>query len=202
MKLSITNNFPAVAAAMDRLDQQVRMQASVSAVNKTLDQARTQMARAIVQRFNLPSATVKDQLKVRGAMSGRGKLSIEGSLVGGDGRRKSLNMIRFMEKKTTMAQAKRRAKAGTLDQLFVQVRKDKPAKALEGAFIGNQGRTIFRREGKDRLSLKPVQVIDVQQMFTTKAINAAVQQFIFDKFPVIFEREASYFTQRAFGGRK
>ena len=87
MKLSIKSNFPDVAAALSRLDEKVRTQAAVSAVNKTLDQARTQMARAIVQRFNLPVATVKEQLKVRGAMSSRGKLSIEGSLVGGDGRR-------------------------------------------------------------------------------------------------------------------
>ena len=42
----------------------------------------------------------------------------------------------------------------------------------------------------------------MQQMFTTRTVNAAVQQFIREKFPVIFEHEAAYFTQRAFGGGK
>lgn len=200
MKISVTTNFPDIERAMSRLDEQVRNRAAVSAVNKMLDQARTQMARAITQRFNIPSAVVKESLRVRGAVNQRGRLAIEGALVGGDGRRRSLNMIRFMERKVSLAQAKRRAKAGTLESIYVQVRKDKAARPLDGAFIGNKGRTIFRREGRDRLSLKPVQVIDVQQMFNTKAINAQVVQLINDKFAAIFKHEAEYFTSKKFGG--
>jgi len=56
-----------------------------------------------------------------------------------------------------------------------------------GAFIGNAGRTVFRRtgeaniiatkgmhKGKSREPIESVQVIDVPQMFNTRVINQAV----------------------------
>lgn len=196
MQLTVTHNFPQVKAALDRMEREVMGKAVASAMNKTIDQAKTQMAREITARYAVSSAYVKERLRVRAASTKGGMYSLEATLIGGDGRRRSANIIAFVEKKTTLAQARKRAKAGTLQQLYVRVKKGGPAKPLRGAFIGNKGRTVFERTGKDRLPIRPVQVIDVAQMFNTKTINAAVVDFINTKFPQVFEREARYFLGR------
>lgn len=202
MKLSVSHNFPEIQAALNQLDADIRQRASVSAINKTVDQAKTKMAQSITAEFALPSAYVKDRLKVVGASFKGGMLNIEARLVGGDGRRRSANIIGFVEKKTTMAQARRRSRDGTLQQLYVKVKKTGPAKPLPGAFIGNMGRTVFERVGDARTPIRPVQVIDVPQMFNTKRINASVLEVINTKFPEIFQHEVSYFTQRFMSGKR
>jgi len=202
MKLSVSHNFPEIQAALNQLDADIRQRASVSAINKTVDQAKTKMAQSITAEFALPSAYVKDRLKGVGASFKGGMLNIGARLVGGDGRRRSANIIGFVEKKTTMAQARRRSKDGTLHQLYVKVKKTGPAKPLPGAFIGNKGRTVFERVGDARTPIRPVQVIDVPQMFNTKRINASVLEVINTKFPEIFQHEVSYFTQRFMSGKR
>jgi hypothetical protein len=208
MQLSIKTNFPAVQAALDRLQADVRDRALASAMNKTIDQARTGMVREITSEFNVKAAYVRERLRVRRA-SAKGRFAIEASLIGGKGGRgRSANIIAFVEGVVSLAEGKRRAKAGTQNQLHVKVKKGGAKKPLKGAFIGNKGRTVFERvEGQQMSSrpgplnkhsqaIRPVQVIDVAQMFNTKRINAKVVQLMRDKFPAIFTREARFYTDR------
>lgn len=196
MLITIKHNFPEVQRAIDRLSEDVRGPALASAINKTLDQAKTAMVRGITAEFNVTAAYVRERLRVRRASARQGLFAIEGSLVGGDGRRRSANIIRFVENKVSLAEAKRRGKAGTLSQLYVKVKRTSPAKPLKGAFIGNKGRTVFRRVGPARLPIEPVQVIDIAQMFNTRRINSVVVAAMKAKFPAIFEREARFYTNR------
>jgi hypothetical protein len=196
VQLTIKTNFPKVQRALDSLQAGVRGPALRSAVNKTLDQAKTQMIRAITAEFNVTAAYVRDRLRVRRATT-KGGFSISGSLIGGNRNgKRAANIIVFVEKKTSLAEGRRRRKAGTLNQLFVKVKRNGPPKALPGAFIANQGRTVFRRVGKSRLPIEPVQVIDVPQMFNTKRINEVVVKAMLDKFPEVFSREARFYTDR------
>ncbi|MCL5459996.1 hypothetical protein M3M33_15265, partial [Loigolactobacillus coryniformis] len=64
--------------------------------------------------------------------------------------------------------------------------------SINGAFIGNQGRTVFRRVGNKRLPIEGVSTIDVPQMFNTRRINAAVVAAMRAKFPAIFQRELTF----------
>lgn len=194
MKLTLTHNFPELKAKLEAMNQEIKAKVIASAINKTLDQAKTQMARQITSTYALPSAYVKDRLRVRGASPKGGMLKIEATLIGGDGRRRAANIIMFAEKFTTLAQARKRSKRGTLQQLYVKVKRTGPAKPLPGAF--NKGRTVFERVGKSRLPIRPVQVIDVPQMFTSKAISNAVLAFIDTKFPEVFERESRYYLAK------
>ena len=196
MKLSITTNFPAVQRKLEQLRSDIAGKALVSAMNKTIDQAKTQMSREITAEFNVKSAYVKDRLRVRPASLKAGALRLEASLIGGDGKRRSANIIAFVERKVSLAEGRRRMKAGTLNQLFVKVKRTGATKPLGPAFIGNKGRTVFVRQGKDRLPIKPVQVIDVAQMFNVKKINRAVVASMTEKFPAIFEREARFYLDR------
>jgi len=195
MQLTIETNFPQVEAQLKRLREDIGKRTLASAINKTIDQAKVQMQREIAAEFNVTSGFVRERLRVRRA-SAKG-LTIEAELIGGRGdRRRAMNIIHFVEKSVSLATARRRAKAGTLKTLHVKVKRKGGSKPLAGAFIGNKGRTVFEREGDARLPIRPVQVIDVPQMFNTRRINQAVVAKILAKFPELFEREARFYTER------
>jgi hypothetical protein len=201
MQLTIKTDFAGVETALKRLQDDIGKRALASAMNKTVDLARTQMTREIAGEFNVTSGYVRERLRVRRAAA-KG-LVLEAALIGGKGgRRRSANIIAFVEKSVSLAQARKRAKAGTLDQLFVKVKRRGGKKPLRGAFIGNKGRTVFERVGKERLPIKPVQTIDVAQMFNTRKINAAVVRMIRQRFPEVFEREARFYVDRFNRGGK
>ena len=80
--------------------------------------------------------------------------------------------------------------------LSVKIRRNGGRKVLKQGFIGNKGRTAFERVGKARLPIKPLQTIDVPQMFNTKRINAKVVALIRERFPAIAEREVRFYLQR------
>lgn len=201
MQLTIKADFAGVESALKRLQDDIGKRALASAMNKTVDLARTQMTREITSEFNITSGYVRERLRVRRAAA-KG-LVLEAALIGGKGgRRRSANIIAFVEKSVSLAQARKRAKAGTLDQLFVKVKRRGGKKPLRGAFIGNKGRTVFERVGKERLPIKPVQTIDVAQMFNTRKINAAVVRMIRQRFPEVFEREARFYVDRFNRGGK
>lgn len=196
MEIAIRTNFPKVQRKLDALQKDVAARALASAVNKTLDRAKTAMVREIAAEFVVKQAYVRERLRIRRATRKGGLYAIEGALIGGGNRGRSANIIAFVEKSVTLAEAKRRAKAGTQNQLFVRIKRGAGRKPLKGAFIGNKGRTVFQRVGKSRLPIEPVQTIDVAQMFNTKRINAAVIKAVRDVFPAIFDREAAFFVQR------
>ena len=74
-------------------------------------------------------------------------------------------------------------------ELRFQVKRSGGKKLIKGAFIGNQGRTVFIREGKQRLPLKALNTIDVPNMFNTKRINEVVRKAMVARFPSAFQRE-------------
>lgn len=196
MKIDIKTNFPEVQRRIKALADDVAGKATARAMNRTIEQARTQMIREITAEYNVTSAYVRERVAIRRAVFGQGAFRMEAALVGGSNRGRSANLIRFVEKSVSLAQARKRAKAGTLDQLRFQIRKTGGKKVITGAFIGNKGRTVFIRTTDKRLPIKALSTIDVGQMFNQKRINARVVASIREKFPAIFEREASYFLSR------
>lgn len=208
MKIDIKHNFAAVEAKVRGMQEDIGKRALASAMNKSIEQARTQMTREIAGEFNVTAGFVRERLRIRRASARRG-LRLEAELIGGrSDRRRSMNIIHFVERSTTLAAARRRAKAGTLKQLFVKIKRKGAARPLEGAFIGNKGRTVFERVpdkqmasragplNKHTQAIAPVQVIDVAQMFNTRRINRVVVAKLVAEFPRIFDSEARYFIQR------
>jgi cation transport regulator ChaB len=196
MQISIKTNFPEVQRKLATLHQDIRTKALASAVNKTMEQAKTQMIREITSEYNVSSAYVRERLRIRRATFSAGAFGIEAALIGGDGKRRAANVIRFTEKVVSLAQARKRGKAGTLGELRFKIRKSGGKQLIKGAFIGNRGRTVFVRTGNARLPIKAVSTIDVPQMFNQKKINARVVATINAKFPELFERESKFYISR------
>lgn len=196
MKLDIKTNFPEVQRSLRQLRSDIGGRAMVSALNKTMAQAQTQMGREITSEYRVSSAYVRERLRLKRASFRDGQLSFTAELIGGNGKKRAANMIAFLERSVTLAQARKRGKEGTLNQLRFQVRKAGGKKVITGAFIGNKGRTVFVRTSKGRLPIKAVSTIDVASMFNQKRINRAVVGAIQARFPSIFEREARFYVSK------
>lgn len=183
MKLSITTNFADVAKRLKELHKDVATQATARAVNRTMEQAKTAMSREIRAEFMLPAAKVNQALRITKAVARGGLFQIEARLESPTTRGRSLNLMNFSARQT---------KKG----VTIKIKRNGGRKLIPGAFIANKGRTVFIREGKQRLPIKALQTIDVAQMFNTRRINEKVVQVIRDRFPGIFEREAKFYTDR------
>lgn len=196
MDIRIELKLGGLVREVDQLRGDVRERAAVSAVNKAVDKGKTRMTREISREFNVSQADVRDRLRIHKAKFVGGKAVIQATLDGSNGKKRSMNLIAFVEKKVTLAEAKRRAKSGTLDQLRFQIKRKGQPVIIPGAFIANKGRTVFVREGKARLPIKALSTIAIPQMFTTRRLNTVVVDAMQRDFPGIFEHEVKYFTDR------
>ena len=210
MQISIKTNFPDVQRQMNTMRKDIANQAMASALNKTMALAKTAMSREIRAEFNMSASTVGAALQVNRARASGGRVHLEASLESPSKRGRSLNLINFMERSVSMAQAKKRKAAGeggvfmlrnggynkSALALRFKIKRQGQKKMVKGAFIGNAGRTVFIRTGDKRLPIKALQTIDVAGMFNTKRVNARVMQMIKDRFPDLFVNEARFFTDR------
>jgi hypothetical protein len=196
VQVVVKTNFGGVLAALDLLHADVVERAAVSAINKTLAKSKTNMARVIAREFKVTYGYVSQRLNIQRAKFVAGKALIAGALDGSNGRKRAANLIAFVEKSVSLAQAKKRAKAGDLSLLRFQIKRSGGQVTIPGAFIGNKGRTVFMRTGKARLPIVPVQTIGIPQMFNTKRLNRIVVEAMRDDFPEIFAHEQEYYTAR------
>lgn len=216
--MNLSHNLPDVSRSLRGLREDIRNKAAARALNRTVEQARTAMSREIRAEFNMTAGEVNQALKIRKAAPSTGAFFLTAELSSPTKRGRSLNLIRFVERFTTLAQYRKRVKAGEGGtqilrnggvvqkalQLRLKIKKRGQATTIKGAFIGNKGRTVFIREGDKRLPIKALQTIDVAQMFNTRRIRDAVLKHVDQIYPRILGREIKFYTDRfnASGARK
>ena len=167
--VSVKADIARFQSKMDQLQADLQRVAIVTAVNKTAEQAKTAAVRDITKTFNLTASMARDRIRVRRASKKFDAITAE--LIGTQ--RRSMNLIRFDEKSVTLAEARRRRVAGNIASVFVKVLKGGkvvPVKGKHGygGFIGNNGRTLFEREGKARLPIVPIRTVDIPQLMVSK----------------------------------
>lgn len=207
--INLKTNFPEVIAKMNRLGaDEIGSKALVSAMNKTLEQGRTAMTRAITREFVIKASDVRDQIRIDKARFSKAGLKLVATLEAFGKRRghRSRNVMLFGARQVVGRKKKRvRFQIGgkwvTKDVpvgggVSVRIKRNEGRKLIKGAFIANKGRTVFtRREGRGK-QIFAVETIDIPQMFNTRRINKQVIEFIETRFPVIFNNEARYFINR------
>lgn len=198
IQIDVRNNFPDVQRKLRSLRDDIGQRAVAAALNKTADKAKTAMVRQITSEYVIKASDVRPRLNVRRASASNLQVVAVLEALPGSRRGRSLNVIHFMERSVTLAEARRRAKAGTLNQLRFQFRRGQGRKIIPGAFVvtHNRGTFVAQRVGKKRLPIKSVQVIDVPQMFNAKRINQKVVQVIEREFPIEFDRATRVFVER------
>ena len=175
-------------AAMPR---EVRDKAIRPALNKVAAKAQAEIARTIPEEFAVKAAEVRSAISLRQARGDDLQAVID---VFGSARRKgrSLNLVHFLAAINKMKTRGSKAKAGELKKLEQQlgflIKKGGGLKGIEGAFLGNKGRTVFQRVGNGRLPIKPVQVIGYSQMFNSRKINGRVMDKVRRELPVEIDR--------------
>ena len=165
------------------------------AINKVADKAKAEINRAIPEEYNVKASEVRNAVTLRRAQSGRLEAVIE---VFGSARKRgrSLNLIHFLQTvvqagqqiKLRGAKGKKSELAALQQQLGFLIKRGGGLKKIEGAFVGNKGRTIFRRVGQARLPIEPLQVIGFSQMFKSRKIERRIMDKIYAEFPVEVDR--------------
>lgn len=193
--ISVATNVEEIKRKLAAKQKEVAA-AALRAVSRTGEGARTQAIATISSEYRVTRAFVRERTALRKA-SRSGPHAFSATLIGNlSGRNKrSLNMIHFAMQKLTRAEvaAWRREASGKLTrpQIPFQVKRGGGRITVKGAFIG-YGQAVFKRVGKERLPIEPVQTINVAQMFTSKKVHGHVTKWIRDNFPRIFEAELKY----------
>ena len=188
-------NVGDVKARLAKQAQGVRDKAIGPAINKVAEKARAEINRAIPQEFAVKASEVRNAITLRKARAGNLEARIE--IFGSTRKRgRSLNLIHFLAAVQAAGQsvnvrgsrASKRSLSGLGGQLGFLIKRAGGLKKLEGAFVGNKGRTIFRRTGSARLPIEPLQVIGFSQMFSSRRISGRILAKINAELPVEIDR--------------
>jgi hypothetical protein len=192
-----------VQRKLDGMRRDMRAKVLQPAINKVAEKARAEINRAIPEEFNVKASEVRNAIDLRRARSGslEAVLTIFGSKTK---RGRSLNLIHFLAAvqaagraiKVRGAKGKKSELAALQKQLGFLIKKGGGLKKIQGAFVGNKGRTIFIREGRERLPIKPLQVIGFSQMFNSKRINQRVMDKVRQELPVEVDRAIKLLLER------
>lgn len=127
--------------------------ASSRALNRAISSARTVAVRDLSKATGIrPQRAIRDKLKLRNARPSRLIAEI-GAIP------YTPNLARFTARQT---------RAGVSASAWGK------RKVYRGTFLGNQGRTVFKRVGKDRLPIKPVHGPRLHKHFVAKALTDAM----------------------------
>ncbi len=198
LDVSVRFNLEGPRTALNNLKKGIGDRAVLSILNKTTAQAKTRMSQAIRAEYNISAALVNERLRIRRATR-KDIVTFSATLIGNPetgGGKRSMNLVHFLEA-NAQAKAFKRGKGWRLDELRFKVRKTGGKQTLPGAFVGNNGRTVFIRTGKARLPIKAVRTIGVPQMFNTRRNIASVTSWIRANLPRIAASELAYYARSA-----
>lgn len=161
IKIDIRTQMRAIERSLDALASSAKERVVAAALNKVAEKAKAEMRRQITAEFAIKASDVRSQVRIKKTSAKGGQLWVEIEAFPKNRGKRSRNVIAFGAKQTKQG-------------VTVRIKKSGGRKLIRHAFIGNQGRTVFVREGKSRLPIKPFETIDAPQMFNTRRINANV----------------------------
>lgn len=188
-----------VKRKLSAMPGEIRDKAVRPALNKVAEKAKSEIARAIPEEFAVKADEVRSAIDLRRAAGENLAAVIE---VWGSSKKRgrSLNLIHFLAsiagQKTRGSGAKAREAKKLQQQLGFIIKRGGGLKGIKGAFLGNNGRTIFERVGKGRLPIRPVQVIGYAQMFNSRRINRRVLDKVRAELPVEIDRAMAMLKAR------
>lgn len=182
MKIKVeVRGMEEVQRRLRNLSREMQGKALQPAINKVAEKARAEINRAIPGEFAVKASEVRQAIEIRKA--GAGRLEAVVSIFGSRNKRgRSMNLIHFLAAvqgagramKVRGAKGKKAELAALERQLGFIIKRGGGLKKIEGAFVGNKGRTIFRRAGRERLPIEPLRVIGFAQMFNSRRISERV----------------------------
>ena len=189
MRVDVRNGWADLGKQIDALSDTVRNKVVPRTLNKVVEGARGRMATEISAEFMITKREANENLVVRKATFKAGRFFMQAVLASPSGKRgRGFNLIRFVR-------GKRIVGGWNKAPLKFKIKRAGGTVSINGAFIGNQGRTVFRRVGNKRLPIESVSTIDVPQMFNTRKVSAKVVAYINERVPVVFAQELKFATR-------
>lgn len=196
--------IPEIQRRLRTMGSDLADRAASAALNKVGGKGKAEMNRAITDEYNIKRAEVSAKLRLSRASRNDLVVVLDPFAGGKPGR--ALNLIHFLDKKETVRAARKAQRAGKkgtqkiggreMPILYFKIKKNGPAKPIPGAFLGNQGRTVFIRKGNSRVPIEALSTVGVPQMFNARKINARVMARINAELPVEFDRAIKMVTER------
>ena len=166
MQIRISVDLDGAMKVLDDLERKYVPQAASAAINRVATSARAEAVREIARKTGLTQAEVRKHVDIVTANRG----NLEATIVA---KAWSPNLIRYKARQTPQ---------GVVASPWRNKRTHK------GTFIGNQGRTVFVRQGKARLPLKPVRGPSVRKEFLQGYAIKAMEKKVAERFGLEFDR--------------
>ena len=167
IKFDVRTDINAVRKQFKDKEKQINLAASF-ALNRAISSARTVATREISKRTGIkPQSAVRDRLHLRKA-----KPTFLIAEIAAE--RYTPNLIRFNARQT---------KGGVSANAWGK------RKRYKHTFIGNDGRTVFKRVGKARLPLKAVYGPRLAKSFVEREVTKAMDAVAATRFHTEFQRE-------------
>jgi len=148
--------------------------AATRSLNRTNDQVATIARRLIAKEMGIPVKAVRaGMFKFKATRQRLGAATVA--------RGRPLNLARFKARQT-----KRGVSASAWGK----------RKVYKGAFIANQGRTVFKRTSKQRLPIRPVWGPSIPKTMLKAAIIKAMQQHARNQWQKNFARDMQFYLDR------
>lgn len=174
MQIILSTNFPDLVNNLKQLPEKIQKKILVPALKDVSKLGRTQMIRGITQEFNIDRSTVSQSFSIRVSKDptfNSTGVAYQSTITASSGRKRAFNIIRFIEKRITLTQGRKRKKSGTQRQLHVKVLKAGGFKSLgKNAFIFKNGKIVFRRIPGTK-KIEPISTIGISQMFNTRRLK-------------------------------
>lgn len=196
MRVDVRHNFGDVAKRLGQLADDVRDKALARTLNKVAQSAAAYAATRMADEFNVTKREARSKIRIYLASRKAGEHYLESVIFVESAKRgRGLNLIRFVKGARSRGGRGRR-------QLKFQIKRNGSAKAIPGAFIGNDGRTVFIRQGKSRLPIEALTTIDFAQMFNAAGrkpgaanVKGMTIQYIERRLPIVLEQEIKFVTR-------
>lgn len=173
MKMTVETNIKDMIGSLNALAGGIEQKATVRAMNRVIDMARTEAVRKIREKYSFPATLVRSTLITYKASPQR----IE-AVVRGRGRRTRL--IDMQARQTRQG---------------VTVRIGKTRKLIRHAFIATMksGHTgVYIRTTKKRLPIKELYTISIPEGFASKTVMDALTEKVRDVFPGRLQHELDW----------
>ncbi len=180
MKFDVRSNVKQTLAELRVLQGNLSDKAQVRALNRTIDELRTEAGREIRKEYNVTLRGIRQASSVTRARPGKvpvAVLTFQG---------KPINLFEFDAKQTKLG-------------VTVKVKVGGARKLIPGAFIqtikGGQNagkKGVFRRVGKARYPIHFLPSLSLPVMAEQQAIAAALLKFADDRFDVNFAHELEF----------
>lgn len=155
------------------LNPDVVLKASARTLNELGSELKTDTVKEVRETYNVKASGLKSKLKTKNATFSNLKWTME---VPND---KRINLINF---------GARKVKTG----VSIKILNKGSRKVVKGAFIANQGKTVFQRKTKARLPIKTVTAMSPSQMISSKLRDRRIEEAT-RKAPKKFQHNFDYY---------